>query len=68
MTGTGDNSTETASPGTVDGRGDPVGWIDKVRLEGSDDYVRVAFFERSGSDLLVRQIDPNEPEPPRISS
>ena len=45
---------------------DPLGWLETVTLEGSDEPVRVALEERQGVDLILRQVDPEEPLPPCI--
>lgn len=41
-------------------------WLESVRLKGSDKDVRVVFVERLGTTVVVRQVDPGEPDPPRI--
>jgi hypothetical protein len=44
----------------------PVGWLSDVRLAGSDEPVKVVLEERRGTQLILRQTDPSEPDPPRI--
>lgn len=44
---------------------EPVGWLETVMLEGQTEPVRVVLEERQGSLVLLRQVDPGEPEPPR---
>lgn len=45
---------------------EPVGWLETVTLEGSDEPVRVVLEERRGNELILRQLDPGEPLPSRI--
>lgn len=45
---------------------EPIGWLESVVLEGSEEPVRVTIEDREGSRLILRQIDPAEPEPPRV--
>lgn len=45
---------------------DPVGWLESVTLEGSDEPVRVVLEEHRGKELILRQLDPGEPAPARI--
>jgi hypothetical protein len=42
------------------------GWLDSVGIEGKDEPVRVTLEERIGSRVLLRQVDPGEPTPPRV--
>jgi hypothetical protein len=49
----------------VDDR-DPEGWLETVTLAGSDEPVRVRLEERQGNRVLLRQVDPGEPLPPRV--
>lgn len=44
----------------------PVGWLTDVTLEGESHPRRVTFMRRTGRHLVVRQLDPAEPEPSRI--
>jgi len=44
---------------------EPTGWLETVTLEGSDEPVRVLLEERQGDLVLLRQVDPCDPEPPR---
>jgi hypothetical protein len=44
----------------------PTGWLDRVQLPGSDEYVRVRLEQRDGDRLLLRQVDPGDPEPERV--
>lgn len=45
---------------------DPVGWLETVTLEGSNEPVRVVPEERRGNGLILRQLNPGEPLPSRI--
>ncbi|MCE0485449.1 hypothetical protein [Ornithinimicrobium sediminis] len=45
---------------------EPDGWLDNVALLGSDEPVKVVLEERRGNELILRQVDPGEPTPPRI--
>lgn len=45
---------------------EPRAWLETVTLEGSDEPVRVTLEERDGNRVLLRQIDPGEPVPPRV--
>jgi len=45
---------------------EPVCWLDNVTLAGSDEPVKVVLEERRGNELILRQVDPGEPTPPRI--
>lgn len=45
---------------------EPVGWLETVTLEGSDEPVRVVLEERRGNELILRQLDPGEPLPSRV--
>jgi len=45
---------------------EPDRWLDSVRLEGAEEVVRVTLEERRGNYVLVRQVDPAEPESERI--
>jgi hypothetical protein len=45
---------------------EPTVWLATVQLEGSDNMVPVVLFERDGSTVYVRQVDPGEPQPARI--
>lgn len=49
-----------------DGDGTPAGWLSDVTLEGADSAVRVVFMRREGSRVVVRQVDPCDPDPERI--
>lgn len=44
----------------------PTGWLESVTLAGSDTPVRVTVEERGGNRVLLRQVDPGEPEPERV--
>lgn len=45
---------------------DPKGWLETVTLLGSDIPVRVRLEEREGKRVFLRQVDPNEENPPRV--
>ena len=47
-------------------RSDPSGWLQDVVPAGSDEPVRVVFVRRDDQKVYVRQVDPCEPDPPRI--
>lgn len=51
---------------SADGAPEPVGFLETVIMEGATEPVRVRFFERDGTRVLVRQVDPGEPEPERV--
>ncbi len=44
----------------------PVGWLGKVKIEGSDEPKNVVLEEREGNRVFVREADPADGEPPRI--
>ena len=44
---------------------EPIGWLETVTLTGSEEPARVVFEERRGNDVILRQVDPGEPTPPR---
>jgi hypothetical protein len=44
----------------------PLAYLSDVTLKGQDTPVRVTLVERIGSRVLLRQVDPGEPEPDRI--
>lgn len=44
----------------------PTGWLDRVQLEGADEMVRVRLEEREGNRVLLRQLDPGDPEAERV--
>lgn len=44
----------------------PLAYLSDVTLKGQETAVRVTLVERIGSRLLLRQVDPGEPEPDRI--
>jgi DNA-binding transcriptional ArsR family regulator len=49
-----------------DDRGEPVGWLDSVTLQGSDTPVRAVLDGRDGNRVFVRQADPSDGDPPRV--
>ena len=44
---------------------EPIGWLETVTLEGSEESVTVVLEERQGNVVLLRQVDPCYPPPPR---
>jgi len=44
----------------------PVGWLSDVTLAGADRPVRVMLMRREGNRVIVRQVDPCDPEPERV--
>ncbi|MBX3444884.1 MAG: hypothetical protein KF774_20960 [Planctomyces sp.] len=42
------------------------GWLETIWLEGKVEPVRVTLEERVGSRVLLRQVDPEEPELPKV--
>jgi hypothetical protein len=44
---------------------EPVGWLETVTLEGSDEPVKVVLEERQGNVVFLRQVDPCDPPPAR---
>lgn len=44
----------------------PVAWISDVTLEGATESVRVTLLRREGHRVILRQIDPCDPEPERV--
>jgi len=45
---------------------EPIGWMDRVWIEGSDEPVFVTLLERRGHDVIVRQLDPSDTAVERI--
>lgn len=45
---------------------EPVAWLESVVLTEGAEPVRVTLEDRQGSRVLVRQLDPGEPEPSRV--
>lgn len=43
-----------------------MGWLGTVTLGGSDDSVPVTLLKREGTRVVVRQVDPCDPDPERI--
>jgi hypothetical protein len=50
----------------VDDDAAAIGWLSDVTLSGSDEPIRVVLLRREGNRVIVRQVDPCDPEPDRI--
>ena len=46
--------------------GEPSVWLSDVMLKGASALIRVIFVRREGRNVIVRQVDPGDEDPPRV--